>query len=146
MWNLIVKIVKGLHLKRFLTYLVKKKVTLFLHKINHHTIPCKKSYFFLSIHFSFSSITFVCFTLEIEGVLFFWCLVSIVLHRFIIPAPIWNPSSSDLWSLPRFEIFLPLFEILAQIFNLFAPIWNPLSCPCLNLSLPRFGIPKTCPD
>ena len=41
------------------TYLVMRKMTLFLHKNTHHTIPCKKSYFFLSIHFLFSSTTSV---------------------------------------------------------------------------------------
>ena len=33
------------------------KSDLFLHKNTHHTIPCKKLYFYLSIHFSFSSTT-----------------------------------------------------------------------------------------
>ena len=37
----------------------QNKVTLFLHKNTHHTIPCKKSYFLLSIHFSLVSTTSV---------------------------------------------------------------------------------------
>ena len=37
----------------------QNKVTLFLHKNTHHTIPCKKSYLFLIMHFSFSSTTSV---------------------------------------------------------------------------------------
>ena len=31
----------------------EKNMTLFLHKSTHHTFPCKKGCFFLSIHFSF---------------------------------------------------------------------------------------------
>ena len=55
-----------------------KKVTLFLHENTHYTITCKKSYFFLSIHFSLQVTTISDFTLEVEGVLFFyWRLVYI---------------------------------------------------------------------
>ena len=35
----------------------EKKVTLFLHKNTHYTIPCEKSYFLLSTRFLFPSIT-----------------------------------------------------------------------------------------
>ena len=37
----------------------EEKVTLFLRKNTRHTIPCKKNYFFLSMHFSFYSTTSV---------------------------------------------------------------------------------------
>ena len=48
-----------------------KKVTSFLHKNTHRTIPFKKSYFFLSTHFFIPQYHFCFyFTLEVEGVLF----------------------------------------------------------------------------
>ena len=65
--------------KAIVNLLSYKKVALFLHKCTHHTIPCKKNYFFLSIytffvlqyHFRF------CFTLAGRGclILFNWRLV-----------------------------------------------------------------------
>ena len=42
-----------------------EKKWLFLHKNTDYTIPCKKSYFFSSIHFLFSSTTCFCFTLDL---------------------------------------------------------------------------------
>ena len=54
-------------LKRLQIYLFMKKVTLFLHKKTHYTFPRKKSYFFLSIHFSLSSTTSVFVSLRGRG-------------------------------------------------------------------------------
>ena len=50
-----------------------------------------------------------------------------VLHRFVIPVPIWNPSCRDLKSLPRFVIFCPDFKSLRLTLFLisFAPIRSP---------------------
>ena len=45
-----------------------KKVTLFLHKNTHQDIPCKKSYFFLSIYLSCSSTTSVFVSLYLPKV------------------------------------------------------------------------------
>ena len=58
-----------------------KKVALFLYKNTHHTIQSKKSYFFLSIRFSFTSTTCFYFTLEVEGVVFF--LMGYFLHKWL---------------------------------------------------------------
>ena len=50
-----------------------------------------------------------------------------VLHQFVIFAPNWNPSCSDLKSLPRFEISLPRFVISLPRFEVSkaVPICNP---------------------
>ena len=56
-----------------------KKVTLFLHKNTHHIISRKKSYFFLSIDFSFSGTTSVFDSLQRSKVSYssYCCLVDI---------------------------------------------------------------------
>ena len=58
-----------------------KKVTLIPHKNTHHTIPCKKSYFFLSKKFLLSPVPLFLFHFrgEVEDVLFF--LMAPCLHK-----------------------------------------------------------------
>ena len=70
----------GFYFKRLRTYLVMKKVTLFLHKNTNYTshlrevTSFKYTFFVLQSHFCF------CFTLEVEDVLFF--LMPSCLHKF----------------------------------------------------------------
>ena len=59
-----------------------KKVTLFLLKNTHHTIPSQKSYFFLNIHFSFSSTNLVFLSLYGQKCLI---LLNSVLFTYEIP-------------------------------------------------------------
>ena len=59
-----------------------EKSDIFLPENTHHTFPGKKSYFFLSIPFSFSrSASVFCFTLVVEVVLFF-LMESCLLKKF----------------------------------------------------------------